>query len=56
MRLIRKGDVINCPPDVAHWHGASPNQSMSHVALNPDVQKGTVKWLNKVTDAEYNQL
>jgi quercetin dioxygenase-like cupin family protein/alkylhydroperoxidase/carboxymuconolactone decarboxylase family protein YurZ len=56
IRLIHKGDVIKCPANVAHWHGASPDRSLSHIALGPDNSKGAVVWLEKVTDEEYNKL
>jgi quercetin dioxygenase-like cupin family protein len=56
IRLIRKGDVIKCTPNVAHWHGASRDSSMSHIALGPNNGKGLVIWLEKVTDEEYNKL
>lgn len=56
IRLIRKGDVIKCTPNVAHWHGASRESSMSHIALGPDNGKGIVVWMESVTDEEYNKL
>jgi 4-carboxymuconolactone decarboxylase len=56
IRLIRKGDVIKCPPNIAHWHGASRDSPMTHVTLGPDNGKGPVEWLRSVTDEEYNQL
>lgn len=56
IRLIRKGDVVNCPPNVAHWHGASPYSSMTHITLGFDNGKGRVEWLESVTDEEYNKL
>lgn len=56
IRLIRKGDVIKCAPNTAHWHGASRDSSMSHIALGPDNGKGVVVWLEKVTDDEYNKF
>jgi 4-carboxymuconolactone decarboxylase len=56
VRLIRKGDVIKCPPNIAHWHGASRDNSMTHVTLGPDNGKGPVEGLSNVTDEEYNQL
>src|SRR4029078_10325309 len=27
------GDILLCPPDRRHWHGATPESSMTHVAL-----------------------
>jgi quercetin dioxygenase-like cupin family protein len=54
IRIVHKGDVIICPPNVEHWHGAAPGSSMTHISLNPNADKGVVTWLRPVTDAEYN--
>jgi quercetin dioxygenase-like cupin family protein len=54
IRIIQKGDVITCPPNVEHWHGASPESSMTHVSLNPNADQGVVTWLRPVTDQQYN--
>lgn len=54
-QLIRKGDVVKCPPNVVHWHGASPGSKMTHLYIIPNTDKGIVKWLQAVTDAEYGQ-
>jgi len=54
IQLIRKNDVINIPPDVEHWHGASHDSEFTHIAVNPNTQKGIVVWLERVTDDEYN--
>ena len=27
------GDILLCPRDRRHWHGATPNSSMTHVAI-----------------------
>ena len=54
--VIRKGDVIKCPPNVEHWHGASPGSMMTHIAINPNTEKGIVVWLQKVSDEEYKNL
>lgn len=54
IRLLRKGDVVNILPDVEHWHGASPASEFTHIAINTNTQKGTVVWLQRVTDEEYN--
>ncbi|MBK5273355.1 MAG: cupin domain-containing protein [Bacteroidia bacterium] len=56
IQLLRKGDVVNIPPDIVHWHGASPGSEFTHIAVNPNTQKGIVAWLEKVTDEEYNSL
>jgi quercetin dioxygenase-like cupin family protein len=53
-QTIRKGDVIECPPDVLHWHGASPDTGMQQMYILPKTEKGIVTWLQKVTDEQYN--
>ena len=53
-QTIKKGDVIKCPPNVLHWHGASPDTGMQQMYILPKTEKGIVTWLQKVTDEEYN--
>ncbi len=55
-QVIRKGDVVKCPPDVVHWHGASKDSSMTHIYIVPNTEKGIVVWLGKVTDEEYENF
>ncbi len=54
IRIIRKGDVVNCAPDVVHWHGAIPGKKMTHIAITGSNASGRVVWLEEVTEAEYN--
>lgn len=56
IEIIRKGDVVKCPPDVLHWHGASKDSSMSHIYILPNTEKGLVEWKEPVTDEEYSNL
>jgi quercetin dioxygenase-like cupin family protein len=44
------GGIVSIAPGERHWHGASPDAPMVHVALNIDA---TTTWLEKVTDREY---
>ena len=53
-QTIRKGDVVKCPPNVLHWHGASPDTGLQQMYVLPKTEKGIVTWLQKVTDEEYN--
>jgi quercetin dioxygenase-like cupin family protein len=53
---IKKGDVVKIHPDVKHWHGATPDSWLTHIAISTNVQKGNVEWLEPVTDEEYNSL
>ena len=40
------------PPNVEHWHGATPAEPLVQVNIQFG---GTTKWLQKTTDAEYNR-
>ncbi|MDE3144973.1 MAG: carboxymuconolactone decarboxylase family protein [Bacteroidota bacterium] len=52
-RLLHKGDVVQCPANVPHWHGASPGQHFIQIAIT-NTQNGPTVWLETVTDEEYN--
>lgn len=54
IKILRKGDAIKCPPNVVHWHGASPEELFSQVAITTR-QAGPPVWLQPVTDEEYNK-
>lgn len=54
VQVIRPGDVVRCPPDVKHWHGAAPTTAMSHIAVTGTVQGRNVNWMEKVSDEQYN--
>jgi 4-carboxymuconolactone decarboxylase len=53
VKVMQKGDVVKCLPNVEHWHGGSPDTKVTHVAIGPDAEKGNAVWLEKVTDQEY---
>jgi quercetin dioxygenase-like cupin family protein len=55
-QTIKKGDVVKCPPNVEHWHGASPSIGMQQMYILPKTEKGIVQWLQPVTDEEYNAI
>ena len=50
---IRPGDVVWFPPDEKHWHGASPNTAMTHIAIQESLNGKNVEWLEKVSDEQY---
>lgn len=52
-RTIRAGDVVWIPADVKHWHGASADHSMTHIAIQERRDGSNVHWLGPVSDAEY---
>lgn len=52
---IRKGDVIWIPPGVKHWHGATPDTAMTHIAIQDQLNGKAVEWMEKVTDEQYRK-
>jgi quercetin dioxygenase-like cupin family protein len=50
---IRPGDVIWCPPNHKHWHGATATTAMTHIAIAESLDGRAVDWLEPVTDAQY---
>jgi 4-carboxymuconolactone decarboxylase len=51
--LIRAGDIIWTAAGVKHWHGAAANTPMSHAAIIENADQAEVKWMEKVTAAEF---
>ena len=50
---INPGDIVWIPPGEKHWHGASPANGMTHLAMQEALDGNTATWMEKVTDAEY---
>ncbi|GGF20781.1 (R)-mandelonitrile lyase [Williamsia phyllosphaerae] len=51
---IRPGDVVYIEPGEIHWHGATSERFMAHVAIQEADDRGeVVTWLEHVTDDEY---
>lgn len=54
IEVMKKGDVVKCPPNVKHWHGASPDVGLQQLYIIPNTEKGLVAWMEPVTDEVYN--
>jgi quercetin dioxygenase-like cupin family protein len=52
-KILRKGDAIKCPPNIPHWHGASPDTGFVQLAITNN-HKGATVWMNAVSDTVYN--
>lgn len=50
---ISKGDIVNIPAHVNHWHGASPDSKFVHIAVTNYVDEVNVVWGKPVTDEGY---
>ena len=53
VQILKKGDVVKIPPNVEHWHGASPNSEFSHISIEPNLPNNQTTWLDAVSDKEY---
>ncbi len=52
-KRIRKGDTVNIPAGVKHWHGAAPDCWFQHLAVEVPGEGGRNEWLEPVDDAAY---
>ncbi|MFH6991243.1 cupin domain-containing protein [Flavobacterium sp. FlaQc-48] len=52
--IVNKGDVIKCPADIPHWHGASAYKKFIQVAITGR-EKGETIWLEQVSDTQYSK-
>ena len=41
------------PPDEEHWHGATKNSSMEHIAIQEALDGKVADWLEQVLDNDY---
>jgi quercetin dioxygenase-like cupin family protein len=50
------GETVICPPDEEHWHGATTEQFMEHLALweTDGSDKPETTWLEPVTEEQYS--
>jgi 4-carboxymuconolactone decarboxylase len=50
---FKTGDAVWCPPDIDHWHGATPDSPMTHLVITGILDGKNVIWKEKVTDDQY---
>ena len=55
-KIVNAGDTVWIPPNEEHWHGATPTNSMSHIALQEAMNGTVANWLEKVIDEDYYKL
>ena len=48
------GDVLLCPADERHWHGATREGPMTHIAIQETLDGTNVTWMEPVTDEHYH--
>jgi quercetin dioxygenase-like cupin family protein len=52
---VQAGDVVWTPAGVKHWHGATATASMTHLAIQEQVDGSAVTWLEQVSDDQYGK-
>jgi quercetin dioxygenase-like cupin family protein len=50
---VRPGDVVWFAPGEKHWHGASPNTAMTHIAIQEAKDGKVVEWMEQVSTEQY---
>jgi len=56
--IAHPGQTVHTPAGQWHWHGATPDEPMTHLALSDTVPHGdgpAVTWAEHVTDHEYHE-
>jgi quercetin dioxygenase-like cupin family protein len=48
--VLEEGDALYLAPGEEHWHGATPERGLVHLALNAS---GPTDWVGPVDDEEY---
>ena len=52
-RQLSPGDVVWTPAGVKHWHGATKTATLSHIAVQENVNGKFVEWMEPVSEAQY---
>ena len=52
---INPGDIVWIPEGVKHWHGATAETAMTHIAIAESLNGSVVDWMEHVTDEQYRK-
>lgn len=52
---INQGDIVWIPAGIKHWHGATPETAMTHIAIAESLNGSAVEWMEKVSDEQYQR-
>jgi quercetin dioxygenase-like cupin family protein len=52
---IHPGNVVWFAPGEKHWHGATPNTAMTHIAIQEKKDGKVVDWMEHVSDEQYRK-
>ena len=52
---MRAGDTVHFAAHLRHWHGATLERTVTHLAIQAEEDGVAVVWLEAVTDAQYRR-
>jgi quercetin dioxygenase-like cupin family protein len=52
---VHEGDIVGFEANEKHWHGATPDNGMSHIAIQENLNGKVVEWMEKVTEDQYKK-
>lgn len=55
-RYLSPGDIVNIPPNVKHFHGATKNSYFQHLAVEVEGKDSSTVWDREVSSEEYDNL
>jgi quercetin dioxygenase-like cupin family protein len=53
IEIVLPGDVVRFAPEEKHWHGASAETAMTHIAIQQSLDGKAVEWMEHVSDQQY---
>ena len=56
VQTLSPGDVVNIPAGVKHWHGATADSWMSHLAIEVGGENTSTEWCEVVSDEDFGKL
>lgn len=56
VETVMPGDVVRFASNEKHWHGASADVAMTHIAIQEALDGKAVEWMEQVTDAQYQSI
>jgi quercetin dioxygenase-like cupin family protein len=52
---VHPGDIVWFAPNERHWHGATPTNGLTHIAIQERKDGKVVDWLEPVTEQQYQR-
>ncbi|WP_269523033.1 (R)-mandelonitrile lyase [Coraliomargarita parva] len=52
-QVMKSGTTVWIPPHTKHWHGATADSKMTHVAILEDPDGHATEWMELVSDEQY---